>query len=273
MTIDPYSLTTLANLKAFMGISVATDDAILEKCIDRASAAIESYTARQFLSRRYYEIRDCYGANRIALRQYPVTIVRFVGAGWTNVMSVNSTIGTDAFASVSLSTDHLQLYRVSSTGAESSTQLAFTSSGNDSTSELAVSINATTGFSASSLINVPSYYLRKLEGRDLRTATAYLEAPTQSLGNYQADLEHGIVYGPGIQAYRSILIDYTAGYATVPYDIEQACVMLAARFYRSGKRDPTLQSESLGGYSYSVRSTADFDDDLKSMISGWRKFR
>jgi len=256
-----------------MGISVATDDTILERSIDRASAAIESYCARQFLSRRYYEIRDCFGANRIALRQYPVSIVRFVGAGWTNVMSVISTNGTDAFASVSVSTDHLQLYRVSSTGAAFDTQLAFTSSNYDSSAELETAISATSGFSATSLINVPSTYLRKLEGRDLRTATAYLEAPTQSLGNYQADLEHGVLYGPGIQAYRSILIDYTAGYATVPYDIEQACLMLAARFYRSGKRDPTLQSESLGGYSYSVRASGDFDDDLKSMIAGWRRFR
>lgn len=256
-----------------MGIGVATDDTILERCIDRASAAIESYTARQFLSRRYYEIRDCYGANRIALKQYPVTIIRFVGAGWTNVMSINSTNGTDAFASVSLSTDHLQLYRVSSTGVETNTQLAFTTASNDTSGELATAISATSGFTATSLINVPSYYIRKLEGRDLRTATAYLEAPTQSLGNYQADLENGVIYGPGIQAYRSILIDYTAGYATVPYDIEQACLMLSARFYRSGKRDPTLQSESLGGYSYSVRSSGDFDDELKSMIAGWRRYR
>jgi hypothetical protein len=271
LAIDPYSLTTLANLKSYLGISVSTDDTILERCIDRASAAIESYTARQFLSRRYYEIRDCYGANRLALKQYPVSLMRFVGAGWTNVMSIVSTNSTDSFASVSVDSDHVHLYRVSSTGAASSTSITFAS--HDVTSELAAQISATTGFSATALINVPTVYLRKLAGRDLRTATAYLEAPTQSLGNYQVDLDNGVIYGPGIQAYRSILIDYTAGYDTIPYDIEQACLMLSARFYRSGKRDPTLQSESLGGYSYSVRSTGDFDDDLKAMIAGWRRFR
>ena len=39
MAVDPNSLTTLANLKADLGITASTDDAILERFIDRAFAA------------------------------------------------------------------------------------------------------------------------------------------------------------------------------------------------------------------------------------------
>lgn len=40
--------TTLADLKTYLGISGATDDALLNACIARASAAVDTYTGRTF---------------------------------------------------------------------------------------------------------------------------------------------------------------------------------------------------------------------------------
>lgn len=50
----------------------------------------------------------------------------------------------------------------------------------------------------------------------------------------------------GIRNYR---FTYTAGYTTIPYDLEQACLDLCTWFYNS-RKNMGLQSETLGEYSY-----------------------
>lgn len=271
MAIDANSLVTLADFKNYAGITVGTDDVLLQQTIDRASAVVRSYCGRNFVEQTYLEVRDTYGQERLALKQSPLTVVRFVGVGWDSAMTVQSTIASDAFASVSMNGEHLHLYRVTSTGSTTQTTVALAS--HDTTNELATHINTVTGFSASALLNVPSVYLRKLVGRDLKNSVAYLEAPTDSLYDYQADLTAGILYGKQLALYRSMLIDYTAGYATIPLDVQQATMIIAARIFNGRKRDTGVQSESLGGYSYSLRGSSEVDAEAKELLMPHRRIR
>jgi hypothetical protein len=271
MAISTNSLVSLATLKAFLGITSTTDDTVLEYSIDRASALIQRYCARNFVSQRYYEWHDTYGADRVALRHNPVENVRFVGVGGDNVISVDSTISTDIACTISVNDTHVHLFRAASNGQETSTTLTFAS--HDSTVEMATQISATTGFSASALLNVKTHYLRKMAGRDLKQQTALLEAPTEGLTDYAIDYDRGIVYGPTLRRYQGFLVDYTGGFASVPYDIEQAATSIATRLYRGRKRDNGVASESLGGYSYSLRSGSEIEMEEKSMLDGWRRLR
>jgi len=271
MAVDAASLITLSDLKAQLGIASTTDDAVLERCIDRASKAVESYCARVFKENRYYETHDTTGQPRLVLKQNPVSVVRFVGYEWDNALTVSSTVASDAMVTVSVDSDHIHLYRVSSTGAETSTQVTFAS--HDTTAELATHISTLTGFSASSLINLPSRYLRKAAGLNLLSSTAYLGAWSGGFNDYQIDLDSGIVFGPQLKQYRSMFVDYTAGYATVPYDVQEATTMIASRIYNGRKRDSGLASESLGGYSYSVRSSAEVDAEARELLSTYRRIR
>jgi hypothetical protein len=271
MAISTNSLVSLATLKTFLGVSGTTDDTVLEYSIDRASAAIQRYCARNFVSQRYYEWKDTYGADRVALKHNPVESIRFVGVGGDNVISVDSTISTDIACTISVNDTHIHLFRAASNGQETSTTLNFSS--HDSTVEMATQISATTGFSASALLNVKTHYLRKMAGRDLKQQTALLEAPTEGLTDYAIDYDRGIVYGPTLSRYQGILVDYTGGFATVPYDIEQAATSIATRIYRGRKRDTGVSSESLGGYSYSLRSGSEIEMEEKSMLDGWRRLR
>lgn len=271
MSISTNSLVSLATLKAFLGITSTTDDTVLEYSIDRASALIQRYCARNFVSQRYIEWHDTYGANRVALLHNPVENVRFVGAGGDNVISVDSTISTDIACTISVNDTHVHLFRAASNGQESSTTLTFAS--HDSTSEMAAQINATTGFSASALLNVKSAYLRKIAGRDLKQQTALLEAPTEGLTDYAIDYDRGIIYGDTLRRYQGFLVDYNGGFTTVPYDIEQAATSIATRIYRGRQRDPGVSSESLGGYSYSLRSGSEIEMEEKAMLDGWRRLR
>ena len=270
MAVDQYALTTLVKLKLYLGITVSTDDTILEQMIDFSSAWIENYTRRRFVARRYYEIRDTGRQPRVALDNYPVTTCRFVGTGWSPVMTVekNSSL---SFASVSINETAVVLYKVDSVGVDTTTNVLFAS--HQVTDELATHINTISGFAATVTTNVPSQYLRKIAGRDLSTAVAQLEAPTQSLTDYQIDLAKGTLYGLTLAGERSMLVDYTAGYDSVPAAVDMACRILCSRFYRERLRDPSFSSESLGGYSYSVKGRADIDGEVASLLNPWRVFR
>lgn len=271
MTISADALTSLATFKAFLGITSTTDNTILEDSINRASAMIQRFCARNFVSQRYYEWHDTYGADRVMLKHNPVENVRFVGVGGDNVLSVDATISTDAATTISADDTHIHLFRVDSTGSEHSTTLTYAA--HDTTTEMATAIGNTTGFDASALLNVPSKYIRRLAGRDLRQQTATLEAPTEGLTDYVIDYDRAIVYGPSLRRYQGMLIDYTGGYSTIPYDVEQATISIATRLYRGRQRDPGVSSESLGGYSYSLRSGSELDAEMRSMLDPWRRLR
>lgn len=271
MAVSANALVSLANLKTWLGISSTTDDSVLEFSIDRASDFIRRYCARNFVSARYYEWHDTYGADRVALRHNPVTNVRFVGIGGENVLSVRSTTASDIVVTVSVNDVHIHLFRVASNGQETSTTLTFAS--HDTVAEMATAISATSGFAADTIVNTKSAYLRKLAGIDLKKQTGILEAPTDQLTDYAIEYDRGIVYGPTLKRYQGFLVDYTGGFDTVPYDIQEAAMEIATRFYRGRKRDPGLSSESLGGYSYSARSVAEIDSSTKVILDGYRRLR
>lgn len=271
MQIDSNPLTTLAKLKTWLGITSVENDAVLQWSIDSASRAVQTYCGRNFTETRYYEIRDGSESRRIALANYPVSFVRFVGVGWDSVMTVSSTISTDAVSTVSLGAGQLHLYRMSSTGTESNDQVNF--SNHQTSTELATHISTITGFSASALLDVPAVYIRKLAGRSLKNGSAYLEAPTDGLEDYQVDLDSGVLYGAQLGLNRSLLVDYTAGYATIPYDVEMATLSVSARLFRDRTRDPGLNSESLGGYSYSRRGGSEISTEEARMLAPYRRLR
>lgn len=54
----------------------------------------------------------------------------------------------------------------------------------------------------------------------------------------------------GVRNYR---FTYTAGYATIPNDLEEACLQLSAYIYND-KKNKGMKSESLGEYSYTKES-------------------
>lgn len=83
--------------------------------------------------------------------------------------------------------------------------------------------------------------------------------------------EYGVVL-VGYEFIKGILncsIVYTAGYATVPAEIEQACIDLVSLRY--SERDRTgIQSKSLAGESVTY-SQKDMPESIKSVLQEWRK--
>lgn len=271
MAVAATSLVTLAELKTFLGITGGSTDTILEQSIDRASAWVERYCGRRFTSARVQEVHDAYGADRIILKNPPAVSVFFVGGATDTVLTVSSTNANDAFASVSVDSSSLHLHRRDSAGATTTTSLSLST--NDTTNELATAIGAVSGFSGTANLNIPSMYLRKVAGRDLRNSSCLLEGWTESLSDYSIDESAGIIQGRFQSRYASVLVDYTGGFVTIPYDVVQATLTVAARFFRDRTRDSGIASESLGGYSYSRRAAAEQQEEIRELLAPYRRLR
>lgn len=271
MAVDANSLTTLANLKAYLGITAFTDDTILERSIDRASKSIVSYCDRQFVSQTFVEWLDSHGNDRIRLKNSPADKIIFVGASTESVLSIRVTDATYIFASCGVDDAHLHISRIPSSGTLTTSTISLAS--HDTVSELAAQVNAISGFVAETIVNIPALHIRRIAGADLMNRTVLLEGVTEGLSDYAVDLERGIIIGQTLRRYQSVLVRYSAGYETIPFDVEQACLLIASRLYRNRQRDSSVASESLGGYSYSTRTAAEIDAEAIELLRPYRRLR
>ena len=73
MAADPIDFTTIAAVKLHLGVTVATDDAILQSWVTGASAWLLSVLSRPIKTASYTETKNGGGGDRIWLRNGPVT--------------------------------------------------------------------------------------------------------------------------------------------------------------------------------------------------------
>ena len=294
MAVGQYALTTLAGLKAHLGITVSTYDTILEQYIDHATAKIERWIGRQILVRNYFE---WYGGNdvrSVRVKQYPINNVVGVYTGLAAALTIASTVSSDIRLTVSINTDPLgtvsngtlapgvTLTRTTSAGTTTTNTLTFSTY--PDTTSLVAAINAITGYSATVSTAMRCAQLHPRAGGDIKMATVLLTGVNVS-SEFVYDSYLGIVtirqdafpmashnarYPSALQ---STLIEYSAGYTTVPDDIHQACMVIAGTMYLSRKSDSSLQSESLGDYSYSMASADTSRAMMEDMLGSWKEIR
>lgn len=68
-------LTTVANVKAYLGVAGSADDALIENLIDRVTNFIQKYCNRKFTKSNYDEYYDGSGAGYLFLPNYPIVSV------------------------------------------------------------------------------------------------------------------------------------------------------------------------------------------------------
>ena len=295
MAVGTYALTTLAGLKAHLGITVSTYDTILEQYIDHASAKIERWIGRQIKLRNYSE---WYGGNdvrSVKVKQYPINNVVGVYTGLAAAITISSTVSSDIRLTISINTDPLGtvangvlapcavLTRTTTAGTTTTSTLLFSTY--PDTTSLVAAINAITGYSASVSTAMRCAQLHPRAGGDIKMATVMLTGVDVS-SEFVYDSYLGIVTirqdaFPTMRSYsarypsalQSTLIEYSAGYTTVPDDIHQACLVIAGTMYLSRKSDTSLQSESLGDYSYSMASADSSRAMMEDMLGSWKEIR
>ena len=177
-------LSTLTNVKQWLGVTTTTDDTLLQRLLTAASGYIQSWLNRTFASAGYTDTFDGNGKDRLMLRNYPVTAVASV--------TIDGTV-----------------------------------------------IPASTG------VTVNGWLLDET-GKMVILRNYWFNRGTQN-----------------------IVISYTAGYATTPPEIEEACIELIGLRYRERDRIGQV-SKAIGGETVSF-TQKDMSDSIKTILNNYKK--
>jgi hypothetical protein len=279
MAVSIYALTTLANLKAYLSITVSTYDTILEQSIDRATAQIETYLGRKIVSRSYTEWNDSFGGRSVPLKNYPITNVIYIGMGEQPAFQLSSSVSTDIAVTASVTPVSTVVYRMVAAGTETTTTTTFAAY--PSVSALVAKMASITGITCTLYTDGPSRWLHQIQGKNLLESIGHFTSPRLTVHDYVIQSEAGIIhskYGKWLPSTgrlpdgrQSLLVEYVGGFTTVPDDLVQACLVVASRLFRNRSKDSSISTESLGDYSYSFRNKAEEEAEIRMLLEGYRK--
>jgi hypothetical protein len=113
MAVGTYALTTLSNLKNWIGITSVDDDVLLEDAIDRATAIIESHCDRKLKARTFSEWCMPSGERTFTVDNYPIVSIDTISYGSAISMTISSdTASTDVIATVENNGTKIRLRKV-----------------------------------------------------------------------------------------------------------------------------------------------------------------
>jgi len=249
----------------------------IAELINRASDFINRYCNRKFVSQTYTnEIYLGNGRTELILDQYPVTEVARVIEGRANSFSIKNT-STDAnFCTVEVTATELQLVVDGGDNEETGSD-EFTLATYTYIDELIAAIHdngggweCTTLATDTDTRDASELLIRPCMNVNA-TSQAYLETGNNELTNYllrkprNEDRNEGILYYPSIFTEGvEYFLTYTAGWTTIPYSLESACIELVKFKYDQGKQASAgLKKETIGSvYSYEKFSLADLRNGL-----------
>lgn len=257
--------------------TTSAEDTTLDSLIAAVSAAIERWCRRTFASTQYDEVYDGRAQAELVLRQFPIISIERVACAPTTVLLVQNSSASNQRATVQVTGTGLTLTRVAS-GVSSSSTVTFAA--NVTLTALAAAINALgNGWSASLAnsdhANRAAADLRALQGAfAAKEAAAALGIHLQETADYVSDPTRGMLirsagWGGGVQAWR---VMYTAGFATVPDDVQEACAQWVAALFWQTKRDPGLAQEASPG-SFSRSPERHLPPSLRALLEPYRTMR
>jgi hypothetical protein len=161
---------------------------------------------------------------------------------------------------------------------------------------MAAAIAGKSDWSATCVQDCLSADLNPVGGQSALSRRVRLTYPDQDEAVYHVDFNSGMVqYGtsathdiwpegyddklPGIAppsypiGFQNVLVEYRAGYDTLPDDLVRVANQLVAEAYRLGTHDTALASENLGGYTYSLVAGVQRDEATFSMLSPFMELR
>lgn len=260
------ALITLQRASELIPSFNSGDNAVLMDIIAASSDLIEKYCNRTFAVQSYDEVYDGNGSREmnLLLNQFPVVSVSRIALFLQNVLMIQSTDTARSMATVRLDATNLYL-QWETNGVAGSATLVLASY--PTLNDLAAGISAVSGWSSSALGSVlgayPTSFLRPPQGGfDVRwSGCCYLKMHTFNLSQFEQNPAIGeLVLPTPFPGYQTVRVIYSAGFATIPEAIQQACAELAAMVYQGRSQNPNLTSESLGGYSYTRIAEASFSN-------------
>ena len=270
------NLTTLANLKAWLNVTTTTDDALLNRLIAQASNVIRAYLQRGNLFQQVYnDTYDGSGSARQILRNWPVLSVASV--------TIN-TVAIPAAPAYGQSGFLLESWDGSLPGRPQAVNVSgyifsrgFNNAALYSSGLGNVQITYTAGYAVQNetqTIPATPYQLTALgplgswaaDQGVTYTAGGSLTLVTGTPSAGQYSVANGVYTFAAADTGKSVLLNYSY----VPFDIEQACIEMAAERYRYKDRIGQ-SSKTLGGQETMAFSLKDMQDYIKLSLQPYRR--
>ena len=278
-------------------VTDSSQDANLQTLVTAASKAVQRYCRRDFVTCSYDELYHGSGDRRLFLRQYPVQSVQAVRYRPVTVLRVTNTDAGNQQARAAVTSAGLTLVRVASGVRTTVTSVTF--AGNVTLQAMANAVNALgNGWSAQAAAgyelwpsadlwcpngNATDPELNALGGQGalnaVRGVFAELGVHTAELSGYKVDPRRGwllrtvpytdpelaqsddLVWPAGADNFR---VQYTAGYATTPEDVQEACAELVVSYFKMFDQNQLLQHES---FANQVRIQIPYGRPLPSNVA------
>ncbi len=251
-------LTTTARFKSYAGITGSDDDTLIGLLVSRATNAIQVHCNRDFVVTTYREFYDGDGQNELNLSNFPIISVSMLGVGRQDAFSIQNS-SSDAYnAQVSISSTGMQL------------QVQGGDNEDDTTLTLADYATLTALFTAITALDKGWIILQTAElvvwaaaellptGKGLQCLADYAipQLPEEPASDFATDTEAGILkyFGRFDRGFSNIVVRYSAGYASIPADLEQICIDLVKTYWDNRKVNTSLESEKFGDYSYKTKA-------------------
>ena len=233
-----------------------SQDRLIQLLIDLVSDRAEVFCDRRFESATYtHERYDGTGTTKLNLKNFPVTALSRISIGTESPMTIINTSSDAATATARVTTTSLVLTIVGGANAGTDT-LVLADADKDTLGELDDAIIAVgkdwSATTSSEYEDTPSSELLPCGGWSCLDAQANLYIPSTPITGYELYAQRGEVYydsGFDVGA-QNVIVDYTAGYTTIPDDLRLAVMELLAYQYSVSGHDPLLMSEKIGDYSY-----------------------
>lgn len=259
-------LTTLSDVKAWLNTSGtfgSTDDAIITRLITAASSFLARWLGRDVVETNYSELRDGLGgaSHSFVFANFPVQQVYQVAVAGVAVPPILQSSGTlITSAPTAAGNPTLNFTAVPSWVVEG---MAVT----DPTTSGAVQANTTVQSTTSTTIVMN----QNAAGSGVQSGDLIVLGPTpgSSVAVQPSSFypPFGFIFTPtklvisGFYVPRRPLcvsLIYQAGYATVPYEIAQACIELVATRYKMERQHPGVTADHIGtaagdGVTYSQK--------------------
>lgn len=279
------NLTSLSRVKEHMNLSVSTYDSKLNTLLASASRAIEKYCDRKFISESFVEYvngKDVWRNDYINLRNCPVTAISRVAVRPETILEIKNTTASNQRATVQVTSTGLSLSRVAS-GTTTTSTLAFSSY--TTVTALANAVialgsgwTATVNGDSNNYGGWPTSLIKTIQGALNAKDGARILMYVQELYDYRLDETEGTLWGTFPTGYQSIEVRYTAGYDTIPDDVQQGCCAIVGTLFDLSNSDGTKLSERIGDYSYTNVTPAEgyaaiVGSDAKFLLDSYRKVR
>jgi len=252
-------LTTLAELKAALQITVSTYDTLLSSKIRAASDAILSHCGREFARAKVEETVKGYGDTRLMLSLTPISSVVSVAqdsSPITDYVVENAKVGF-LYRRAGWDWTAQLGWSLSGTPIPGSEEAVFAATyyggyllpGDDMSSK--TTISAANGDNS---LNDSAAGFPLLAPGDRIRISGFATAANNGAFTVVSRTASKVVVSGGTLATEVAGPSVSVAVRSLPYDVEEACIETAKAWYLQSARDPAVASRSVGDLSVSYRA-------------------